>query len=114
MLYVAITFAVTLLVVFGSYWLLVGHEQSREHSTLDARLKKLRTQAAKITSVSAAPHRMSAIPALDALLKRQHGPVAHLQQTLVEAGQKTTVGAFLLTMLLCAAVGWTLAWLVLH
>ncbi len=109
---VLLTFAVSSLLILGSYWLLVLVPEAREKAAALGRLDpgEPRTAAPSIVN---APDRLSAIPAFDRLLNR--GQIAGaLQRLLVESGMRLTVGVFLLASALGAAVGFVVGWFVLQ
>jgi tight adherence protein B len=105
------TFVIAMLVVFGSYWLFVLRLETADRSTAVARLQGFRETQAQMAGIVLAPGRLSAIPLLDRLLRRQPGAAGPLAQMLTEAGLSMTVGTFVLTMVVAGAAGAVLAWM---
>jgi tight adherence protein B len=104
------TFLVVLLVILAAYWMFVVRPESQEKSSLVARLKGVRKQMASFSIVTA-PQRLSNIPALDAALARRMEVAGPIQQLLTQAGMKTTVGAFVLTIVGAGAGAAVVGWL---
>jgi tight adherence protein B len=107
---VLMTFAVAMVTVLASYWLFVVRSEGQEKSSVLRRLKGPRLQT-KSVNVARAPEQLSHIPLLNSILSRRRHVVNPLQQLLVEAGLKYTVGVFVLaSFFLGAAIGvivWT-------
>jgi tight adherence protein B len=110
---VAGTFLFTLLVVLVSYWLFVVRPEEREKISLVNRLKSLRQKVASV-GVARPPDRLSSIAAFDAALARRRSVIEPVQQMLVEAGLKTTVGVFLLATIVIGLAAAMLCWTVFH
>ena len=112
-LLVAATFLVVLLLILSAYWLFVVRPESQEKLSLVSRLKGVRKQIASFSIVKA-PERMSSIPVLDSALARRMEVAEPIQQLLTQAGMKTTVGAFVLTIVVAAVAAAVVSWLVFH
>lgn len=106
-----LTFFVSLLLILGAYWLLVVRPEAREKAAAVGRVGSQEPEAV-LQSIVNAPERLSSIPMLDRLLGRGQLSGA-LQRMLVESGLNLTVGAFVLSSVLAAAVGFVLGWTVL-
>ena len=113
MTFVVFTFLVTLAVVLASYWLFVVRPETTEKTSMVSRLQGVRDQITNV-SVARAPARLSSIPALEAALERRLNLIAPLQQLIVESGVRITVGAFVLTTLVCAAAVGVSLWMFFH
>src|SRR4029450_8952519 len=109
---VVATFLLVLVVVLAGYWFFVVRPEGKEKTSVIKRLSVLR---AKIASVNVArdPEPLSNIPLLDAMLSRWRHVVNPLQQLLVEAGLKYTVGAFVLASFAVGAAAAVMSWMAL-
>ena len=104
------TFAIALGVVFGAYWLLILRPENAERRTAVGRLRDYKTDT-KSASIVLAPERLSSIPFLDRLLHRQSDFAAPVHRLLEEAGLKTTVGGFVLTVFVVGLAGAVGCWM---
>jgi tight adherence protein B len=109
---VAATFALAFGVVLAAYWFFIVRPEGNEKSSVIKRLKVSRSQNATV-NVARAPEHLSNIPQLDALLSRRRHVVNPVQQLLVEAGLKYTVGVFLLASLAVGAAAAVISWMAL-
>lgn len=114
MLIVASTFAFCLLVIVGLYWALVVRPEDAMSRSVTSRLDRLNAPRSAAAGVATAATQFSAVPALDALLRRHTGFTAATERLLVEADLKMTVGVFLLLSLVSAGIGWAVGLLVLR
>jgi tight adherence protein B len=112
MVFAAATFALCLLVILGLYWALVVRAEESESRTMASRLQRIDAPRLGVGGVITSATRLSAVPALEAWLKRHGAFTATLQQLIVEADIPMTVGAFLSLSLVMAGVGWTIGFLV--
>jgi tight adherence protein B len=110
--FVLLTFGISLALIMGAYWLLVLRPEAREKAAAVGRVGN-RGAEAVLQSIVNAPDRLSSIPALDRFLGRARMAGA-LQRLLVESGLNLTVGAFVLSSVLGAAVGLVVGWSVLE
>lgn len=113
MLFAAATFAVCLLLILGMYWALVLRPEDAASKSVTTRLQGLHSPRATITGVATAAQGLSAVPALEALLKRHTGFTNSIGRMLVEADVRMTVGVFTLSSFVCAGTGWAFGLLVL-
>src|SRR4029453_12802696 len=101
---VVATFLLVLVVVLAGYWFFVVRPEGKEKTSVIKRLSVLRAQIASV-NVARDPEPLSNIPLLDAMLSRWRHVVNPLQQLLVEAGLKYTVGAFVLASFAAGSAG---------
>lgn len=109
--FVLLTFVISLALILGAYWLLVLRPEALEKAAAVGRVGN-RGPEAVLQSIVNAPDRLSSIPALDRFLGRARMAGA-LQRLLVESGLNLTVGAFVLSSVLGAAIGLVVGWTVL-
>lgn len=107
-----LTFAISLGLILGAYWLLIVRPESRARAAAVGRVGNHQANVV-LQSIVNAPERLSSIPALDHFLGRGTLSGA-LQRLLVESGLNVTVGTFVLASVLGAAVGFVLGWSVLQ
>src|SRR5687768_14012575 len=113
MLFALSTFALCLLVMVGMYWALVVRPEEVASRSVTTRLQKLNTPRTGTIGVATAAMRLSSVPALEAFLKRHSGLADAIQQMIVEADLKMTVGVFVLLTLVSAGIGWAVGLLLL-
>jgi tight adherence protein B len=114
MTFAAATFALCLVLMLGAYWLLVVRPEQQRTKAVTGRLRQV-DGPRNSDLVTEAPRRMSSIPALEGLLVRHGGRAGSwLEQQLIEADLKASVGVFLMACMLGAAVGWTVGMMVLE
>ena len=112
--YAIATFAICVAIIVGAYWLLVAQPESAESARLNTRLKQGTTSASSLViGVAAAEVKVSRIPALERLLKRNQGFTASIERLIIEAGLTMPVGIFLAMSFLSAALGWAFGLVVL-
>jgi tight adherence protein B len=107
---VASTFVLVLGVVLAGYWLFIVRPEGKEKRSVIKRLKMPRAQTASV-QVAKAPEPLSNIPVLDSMLSRRRHVVNPLQQLLVEAGLKYTVGTFVLASFAVGSVAAVFSWM---
>ena len=107
---VVATFVLALGVILAGYWFFVVRPEGQEKTTVIKRLKGQRTQTASVNVVRD-PERLSSIPLLDALLSRRRHIVNPVQQMLVEAGLKWTVGVFVLASFVSGTTVAVITWM---
>jgi tight adherence protein B len=98
MLFVAVTFTLVVVLVFGIYWLMLERPETRDQDEL---LKRLRVagsaRGAKPIDIVKQAEKLSALKAFDAVLSRTTGLTGWLQRVITQADVKLTVGGLLLT-----------------
>jgi tight adherence protein B len=104
MLSAVITFVAVLLVVFGTYWLLIARHDSEEQSALRRRLKAASVKPESRQNLLSRKKQLSDVPAVDAVLKRSRGLGVRLQRDIDLSGLRMTVGRLILASS-CAALG---------
>ena len=108
-----ITFCASLGTILGAYWYFVLRLEDRDKASIFNRLKTHR--APKVTAgVVLSPERLSQIPWLESLLSSRTKLVDAPHRLISEAGLSMTVGTFLLSCFVGGAVGWFIAWQVVH
>ena len=107
---VVATFVLALGVVLAGYWFFVVRSEDKEKTSVIKRLKAPSVQNASV-NVALAPEHLSTIPLLESLLARRRHVVQPLQQLLVEAGLKQTVGMFLLASFVIGAATAVATWM---
>ena len=107
--YAALTFVICLAVIVGAYWLLVAEPEAAEAKRLGKRLKQGTTGTSSlVVGVASAAAKVSGIPILERLLKRNAGFTTSIERLIVEAGMTMPVGVFLGLSFVSAAIGWTI------
>lgn len=104
------TFVLCLTLILGVYWYLIVRPEVEDAQVVARRVRKL-NQPASTTSASGVTTdeaRISAIPALETLLRRNERFTAAVQQLLLEADVRMSVGVFLAASFATAALGWAL------
>ena len=107
---VAATFVLVFGVVLAVYWFFIVRPEGKEKTAVIKRLRGPRAQTAAV-NVAKALEPLSNIPMLDALLSRRRHVVNPLQQLLVEAGLKYTVGAFVLASFVLGSAAAVISWM---
>lgn len=110
---VVITFTLSFVIVLVSYALFVVRPEAREKTSIIARLKGMREQMRSI-SIAREPQRLSHIRVLDSMLGQRAQVVGPLQQLLMEADVRMTVGGFVSTTVALACAAAVLGWIVFH
>lgn len=114
MAYAVATFVICVAVIVGAYWLLVAEPEAAEAKRLATRLKQgTAGKTSLVVGVTTNESRVSGIPAIERLLRRNAGFTASIERLIVEAGMKLPVGVFLGLSFLSAAIGWTVGLMVL-
>jgi tight adherence protein B len=106
MVFAVATFALCMAVILGLYWALIVRPESEHAKAITTRLGHIDSPGVKSTGVATAAARLSSVPAIEALLKRNAGFTNKIQSLLEEAGLSMSVGMFLALSLACAALGW--------
>lgn len=97
MLTFAITFVVSLVTMFGVYWAIALRPEAAEHDVLRKRLAGAGTTAATAKApLIKATERLSAIPAMDRLLRAGSQLSVPMQRHIALAGMKMTPAALFL------------------
>jgi tight adherence protein B len=92
-----VTFVVILAAVLGPYWLLLERPEALEDSRLMRRLVGERKKTAMaVAGLLREKERLSNLALLDRVLARSSRLVQPMQQTIVQSGVRTTLGAILL------------------
>jgi len=104
------TFVISVVIVFGTYWLAVLRPEQAERSATIGRLKGERTGAAAPGLVRS-PYRLSSIPFLDRMLSRRRDLSGPLERLITESGLKLTVGGFVLMIIVSGLAAGTLVWM---
>src|SRR4029453_17299444 len=107
---VVATFLLVLVIVLAGYWFFVVRPEDKEKGSVIRRLRAPRVETASV-NVAKGPELLSAIPLLDAVLSRRRHVVNPLQQLLVEAGLKRTVGAFVLASFVFGLAAAVILWM---
>ena len=113
MLFAVITFALCLGLIMGFYWAFVVRPEEASSRSMTSRLQRLDAPRVGTIGVTTAATRLSTVPAIEALLKRHGGFTAAIQQMIVEADLRMTVGVFLLLSVVSGGIGWAIGLLVL-
>jgi tight adherence protein B len=114
MVFAFATFALCLAVILGLYWVLIVRPESEQARAVTNRLSKLDAPRVATAGVATATTRLSSVPAMEVLLKRNARFTGAIEQLILEAGLKMTVGVFLALSFACAAAGWAFGMLVLQ
>ena len=100
---VVIAFVVLLTGILGAYWLFVVRPESHAQRAFWRRLKvKAPTQEMRSRLLKQA-QQLSAVPSLDAALRRGHNALKPLELLIEQSGNRMTVASFLLMSATCAA-----------
>ncbi len=99
-----VTFAISLLTIFGAYWFFVLRLEDNQKASAVRRLKEYRTDITS-ASIVLSPETLSNIPWLNAVLAHRTGLADRPKRLLVEAGLKINVGTFVLACFASGAVG---------
>ncbi len=102
------TFALCVAVIFGLYWALIVRPESEAAKAVTTRLSKIDTHKVATAGVTTTSAKLSSVPFLEALLKRNVGFTTAIERLILESGLKMTVGVFLSLSLASAAAGWAL------
>ena len=111
MAFVLITFVVTLLVVFGAYWLFVVRPEEHVQGVIWRRLKSKGGSKQAATALQKSAQQLSNVPAFDAALSRSRSALRPVEAVLERSGTDMRLGTFLLISCVCAVV---VAFLVLN
>ena len=101
MLFVLVTFVMTLLVVVGAYWLFILRPEDQVQTVI---WRRLRTKAAGGKAVAGLQKRvqqLSSVPAFDAILTRSRSRFQAVEELLDQSGTGVQLGTFLLISLAC-------------
>ncbi len=112
MLLPTLIFVLVVIVVLGAYWAFVERPERARNSAVRSRLTqpKVKSKTVRAAIVKEA-ERLSAVPALNALLAHRSSFVGPLQTLIQQAGSKTTVGVVVLSSCLLAVSGYVVfAW----
>ena len=111
--YAVFTFVICVAVIVGAYWLLVAEPEAAEAKRLAKRLKGTTGKSSLVVGVASDEAKVSGIPTLERLLKRNAGFTTSIERLIVEAGMTMPVGIFLAMSFLSAALGWAFGLVVL-
>lgn len=101
--FVPATFAVSLTIILGIYWLFIVRPETESHTSLAKRLGKMPGSGAKRgESLVKEAVKLSSIPQLDAALEKAGHATGRLQQLIESSDVKVTVGKLVLG---CALLG---------
>lgn len=101
---VVISFVVMLGGILGAYWMFVIRPEDQSRDAFWRRLKaKPVSQQARSTLLKQA-QQLSALPTLDAAMRRGHNLLQPLEMMIEQAGSRMTVATFLLFSATCAAI----------
>ena len=106
--YAVFTFVICVAVIVGAYWLLVAEPEAAEAKRLAKRLKGTTGKSSLVVGVASDEPKVSGIPTLERLLKRNAGFTTSIERLIVEAGMTMPVGVFLGLSFVSAAIGWTI------
>ena len=104
MAFAALTFALILPGILGTYWLFVVRLETAEERQLRRRLRGTRPVKRVAATIVKAPETLSTLGPLAALLRRQRRAVGSLQRLITTSGMHVTIGALLLMSVLVALV----------
>jgi tight adherence protein B len=107
MTFVWLTFGVTMLVVFGTYWALVLRPESQDKDQLSGRLKTFHVKTTNITIANEPAQ--GQIPFFESIFKHNRF-IAPLEQLLVESGLKMTPSGFIFVTLMGIVAGAAIGW----
>lgn len=113
MIFAAFTFALCLTIVLGVYWYMVVRPEKLESRVVASRVRNLSVPSVGAKAVTWEETKVSAIPALEVILKRHAGFTTTIETMLREADVKMTPGLFLSLSLASAAAGWAIGLLLL-
>jgi tight adherence protein B len=108
---VLITFAITLLVVVGAYWLFIVRPETQVQDVIWRRLRSKGDNKKAPTALLKSAQQLSNVPAFDAILSRSRSGLRPLETLLDQSGTGMRVGTFVLISCVCGAV---VAFLVLN
>jgi len=96
MLIAAVTFALVLAVIIGTYWVALVRPETQSEVQVRKRLKGQTAKKVVRASLVKEVERLSEVPALNHVLASATGALAPLQRTLTESGVNITLGLFVL------------------
>jgi tight adherence protein B len=111
MVFAIATFALCLAAILGIYWVLIVRPEADQAKAVTSRLSKIDTPRLASAGVATAATRLSSVPALEALLKKNASFTSAIESLILESGVKMTVGVFLSLSFASAAAGWALGML---
>jgi tight adherence protein B len=101
---VLITFAVTLLVVVGAYWLFIVRPEEHVQGVIWRRLKSKGGSKQAATALQKSAQQLSNVPAFDAALSRSRSVLRPVEAVLERSGTDMRLGTFLLISCVCGVV----------
>jgi tight adherence protein B len=110
MAFAAIAFIVLLAGILSIYWLFVVRPEAQVQQAFWQRLKGKATTAKARSALLKNAQQMSAVPSLDAALRRGQTALRPVETLIEQSGHRTTVGAFLLMSGTCAMVAAYITW----
>ncbi|HNV02582.1 MAG TPA: type II secretion system F family protein [Vicinamibacterales bacterium] len=97
MAFAALTFALVVVIVLGTYWALIERPARAAELALRRRLGAAKAGARVSSSVQSEARRLSSLPALEQLLARRMNLTGPIVRLIDQSGLKTTVGVVLLS-----------------
>src|SRR5712671_5600819 len=107
---IAAIFAVTMVVILGTYWLFIVRPEDRDDRALRKRLKTRRTSVLT-PAVAKSKEQLSAVALLDRTLARWQSVVEPAQSLIIRSGLSLTIGTLVLA---CIFAGMLAALAILH
>ena len=95
--FAALTFALVVVIVLGTYWALVERPARATESALRRRLGAARAAGRVASSVQSEVRRLSSLPAFEHLLARRVNIMGPIVRLIEQSGLRTTVGVVLLS-----------------
>ena len=97
MAFAALTFALVVVIVLGTYWALVERPARATETALRRRLGAARAAGRVASSVQSEVRRLSSLPAFEHLLARRVNIMGPVVRLIERSGLRTTVGVVLLS-----------------
>ena len=101
MLFVLVTFVMTLLVVVGAYWLFILRPEDQVQTVIWRRLRTKAAGGKARADLQKRVQQLSSVPAFDAILTRSRSRFQAVEELLDQSGTGVQLGTFLLISLAC-------------
>src|SRR5262245_45399364 len=95
MAFAVFTFALCVTLILGTYWYLIVRPETEDAQVVAKRVRSLNQPLTNSGGVTTAETKVSNIPALEAILKRNEKFTASIQHMLTEADVEMSPGVFL-------------------
>src|SRR5262245_38187520 len=104
MTFVVASFALTLGLILGAYWVFIVRPERQAHDVVWKRLKLPGSSSRARTQLIKRAQQLSTVPAFDTLLSRGRGGLRPVELLIEQSGVRLTVGSFLMISGLCGVV----------